>query len=213
MYILDYFIKTEEALVPDKRTPKMVAFNKALVTEIDNLHTQTFGTYKDFQSLPLWVAGSYNERQLVRYGKSVFQSNINNNTSTPTFTNDWNLVSANFLGTDFRLRIKSEKIIFEYALNTWFETTGIYIETNNNIFTPVFRVGFTDFESSSVRTNGSNEFVQNAYTFGNQFNYIIKVPTAFYDTLGATNQIKDSIIRSFADKYNASGLIYTIENY
>lgn len=221
MYILDYFIKVQEALTPDKRQPKQVAFQKGLVSDIDNLHTQLFSTYKSYQILPIWVSGTYNRKELVRYGKSIFQSNIDTNTSKPTFDGNWNLVNNNFLGNDFRLSIRGEKLTLEYALNIWFDTvfrqppsnSDIFITTNATYGIDPFRVGASEFESSNVYSDISSELVINSYSFSTQFNMDINVPILFFNTLGSTNNIRESIIKSFADKYIPAGITYKITTY
>jgi hypothetical protein len=221
MYILDYFVKVQEALTPDKRQPKQVAFQKGLVSDIDNLHTQLFSTYKNYQILPIWTAGTYNRKDLVRYGKSIFQSNIDLNTSVPSFDNNWNLLNNNFLGNDFRIAIRGEKLILEYALNIWFDTvfrqppfvSDIFINTNTTFAIDPFRVGTSEFESSGVYSDISSELVVNSYSFTTQFNLFINVPIAFFNSLGVTNNIRESIIKSFADKYISAGITYQIITY
>jgi hypothetical protein len=222
MYNIDYNKTIENLLVPDKRNKKIVAFNKALVSDVANNHNLLFSKYKDFQILPIWTAGTYAKNELVKYGKSIFQSIENGNTTEPTFSNKWRLVSENFLGSDFRLEIRGEKLNLEYALNTWFGTvfrqpnigiSDIYLITNTVSPINVFRVGANEFESSKVFLNMSDEFVINYYDFSIQYNLTINVPLAFYNTLGSTNEIRNSIIRNFADKYINAGLTYQIITY
>jgi hypothetical protein len=221
MYILDYFVKVQEALTPDKRQPKQVAFQKGLVSDIDNLHTQLFSTYKNHQTLPTWSVGTYNRKDLVRYGKSIFQSNIDNNSIEPTFDNNWSLVSNNFLGNDFRIAIRGERLVLEYALNVWFDTvfrqppfvSDIFITTNTAVGIDPFRVGSSEIESSNAYSDNSSELIINAYSFATQFNMDINVPSSFFNSLGTTNNIRESIIKSFADKYIPAGLTYKITIY
>jgi len=221
MYLIDYFIKAEEALPPDKRTLKTVSFAKAMVSEIADNHELLFTTYKDYTLLPLWSAGSYDRRTLVRYGKSIFQSLIDGNTDTPTFTDTWRLVSSNFLGSDFRLKIRGEKLVLEYALNVWFDTvfrqpplvSDIYITTNNIIAIPVFRVGVNEQESSNVFLNYSSEFVINNYTFADQFNMNVNVPLSVFNTLATDNAARESVVRDFVDRYIAAGITYRVVAY
>lgn len=220
MYTLDYNLAVESLNVPDKRTAVTTAFNKGLVAQTSNAHVQLFETYKDFISVPLWTSGSYNRKDLVRYGKSIFQAN-ETTTDEPTFSAAWNLVSNNFLGNDFRLKIRGEKLNLEFALNTWFSTTfrqpplisDIYLTTNEIFSAPIFRVGVLENESSIVYADFSNEFVINAYSFLQQYNLIIFVPVAVYNALGLSNDIRDSIIKAFADKYINAGITYNLTTY
>jgi hypothetical protein len=222
MYNVNYNSTIENLLVPDKRTKKTVAYNNALVAGVANDHNLLFTTYKEYQILSNWTAGTYAKNVLVKYGKSVFQSTENANTSEPTLSEKWRLVSDNFLGSDFRLSIRGEKLNLEFALNTWFGTTfrqpvaglsDIYLTTNNILPIDVFRVGIIEAESTKVYTTVSDQFVINSYSFLTQFNLAINVPIAFFNSLGATDEIRKSIIRSFANKYINAGLTYQILTY
>jgi hypothetical protein len=219
MYNVDYNQKVIETLVPDKRQPKTVAFLQQLAKEVSINHNLLFNIYKSYQSAAVWTAGTYARYDIVRYAKSIYIA-AQTTTNEPTFTNAWVLVSPNFMGNDFRLAIRGEKLNLEYALNTWFNTTfrqppltsDIYL-TTNNIIDSVFRVGFNEFESSKIYTETSSEFVINNYAFTNQFNLTISVPTGVYNSLGATNDIRTSIIRNFADLYISAGITYNIITY
>jgi hypothetical protein len=223
MYDVNYNTAIENLLVPDKRTKKTLAFNIALALGIANNHNLLFNIYKNYNIIANWNnAFTYDKNDLVKYGKSIFQSIDNGNVSRPTNASKWRLVSENFLGSDFRLSITGEKLNLEYALNTWFGSTfrqpsvgisDIYITTNNFIDLPVFRVGINEPESTSVRSDGSDQYVINAYTFATQHNLTINIPIALFNTLGATNEIRTSIVRAFADKYINAGLTYKIQTY
>ena len=220
MYNLDYNQKVVETLVPDKRTPLTIAFLQAMVKGIQNNHDQLFQTYKNYQSLPVWSFGAYARDALVIYSKAVYQA-VENTTDEPSYSNKWRLVSENYQGTDFRLQIKNEKLIFEYGLNDWFGSTfrqpidgisDIYLTTNDILESP-FVVGSSEIDSSNIYTNISSEFVGNSYTFTNQYNLTINVPIALYTALGSTNNIRESIIRNYADKYVPAGITYNIITY
>jgi hypothetical protein len=221
MYAIDYFKTAVNFLVPDKRKPKTVALAKALVNEISRLSGLLFGTYKEGAFLSNWAAGTYNRKDLVKYGKSIFQSEIDNNTDEPTITDNWTLVSSNFLGNDFRLKITGQKIILEYALNVWFETvyrqpplqSDIYLTTNDVTSSTVFLVGAIETESSKISTLTSSEYVSNDYTFTQQYNLTINIPSSFFNGLAPTNDARESIIKDFADKYINAGITYKIAVY
>lgn len=222
MYNVNYNTAIENLLVPDKRTKKTVAFNTALVTDISNNHSLLFETYKNYTILPNWTAGTYAKNELVKYGKSIFQSTEDANTGQPTLSDKWRLVSENFLGSVFRLSITGEKLNLEYAINTWFGSifrqpsagiSDIFLETNNAVVLPVFRVGINEFESTSVFLNVSEQLVVNSYSFATQYNLTINIPIALFNSLGATDEIRTSIVRAFADKYINAGLTYKIQTY
>jgi hypothetical protein len=222
MYNIDYNQKVVETLVPDKRAPKNIAFLQQYAKEVSDNHNWIFTNYKQTQYLSDWTSGTYAKNTVVRYSKAVYVSVINGNTSEPSYSNDWLLISPNFLGTDFRLAIRGEKIIFQYALNIWFDTTfrqpsegtpsDIYL-TTNEINEKPFIVGISEFESSSVFTTSSSEFITNTYTFDEEYNLTINIPTSFFVSLGTTDEIRESIIRNFADKYVSAGITYNIATY
>lgn len=222
MYILDYKKIIENINVPDKRTPVHSAWLNALAgSEIQRMHDSLFITYKQYSSALNWVAGPYTKGQVVNYNKAIFQSLENNNLDNPSNSEKWTLVSESFLGTDFRLNIKGETLILEYAINTWFGTmfrqppyvSEIFFKTNRTLPLNVFRISKTERNSSIVYSNKSNEFVINGYSFAEQYNSDLNVPLSFYNSLGLDNQVRESIIRSFVNKYINAGLTYKIVTY
>ena len=222
MYNVNYNTTIENLLVPDKRTKKTVAFNSALVAEVANNHNILFTTYKDYSIFPNWALGTYAKNDLVKYGKSIFQSVESGNTTEPTLSEKWRLVSENFLGSDFRLSITGSKLNLEYALNIWFGSvfrqpkigiSDIYLTTNNIASIPIFRVGINEIESTAVGANASDQLIVNSYSFATEYNLTINVPSALFASLGTTNEIRNSIIQSFADKYINAGLTYQIQTY
>lgn len=223
MYDVNYNTAIENLLVPDKRTKKTLAFNIALALGIANNHFLLFDVYKNYTILQTWNSlFTYDKNVLVKHGKGIYQSIENNNNARPTNASKWRFVSENFLGSDFRLSITGEKLNLEYAINTWFGSTfrqpsvgisDIYLTTNVLVDLPVFRVGINEFSSTSVRSDGSDQYVVNSYTFATQYNLTINVPIALFNSLGATNEIRTSIVRAFADKYINAGLTYKIQTY
>lgn len=220
MYNLDYNQKVIETLVPDKRRPKIIAYLQVMVKGIQNNHDQLFQTYKDYQSLSVWTSGAYTRDTLVIYSKAVYQA-VEDTTDIPSYSNQWRLVSENYQGTDFRLSIRNEKLIFEYGINDWFSSTfrqpidglsDIYLTTNDILESP-FIVGINEVDSSKIFTNISSEFIENSYTFTNQYNLTINVPIALFNSLGATDNIRQSIIKNYADKYVPAGITYNIITY
>jgi hypothetical protein len=221
MYIINYSAIVESLLSPDKRSPKAVAFNHGLVGEIANNHELLFNTYREGEIVEKWAPQPYKNRDRVKYGNSIFQSAQDNNTTEPTLSESWRLITDNFLGNDFRLKIRGEKLTLEYALNTWFISTfrqppaisDIYISTNKISNIDVFRVGAVSTISSKVYSNNSSELVINEYTFANDENMAINVPLGVYQNLAGSNDAREAVIRDFADKYINAGLTYKIITY
>ncbi len=224
MINLDYFTIVESLLSPDKRSAKTVALNSGLVTEVANNHSLIFKTYKNGDTIglyPKWTQKSYNFRDIVRHGNSIFQSTEDSNTTQPTLSDSWRLITDNFLGNDFRLKIRGEKIVLEYALNTWFYTTfrqpsqlsDIYITTSKSINIEVLRVGALDTYSSKIYSDKSSELVINSYAFTNKENMTINIPVAVFNGLAVSDSIREAVVRDFADKYVNAGLTYKILTY
>jgi hypothetical protein len=166
------------------------------------------------------VAASYNKFDRVIYGQSVYESLVNDNTAEPTDTNYWRIYQNYFTGVDTRIMYNSQTLVFEYALNTRFGATfrqpplqsDIYITTN----TPpsrVFQVGADESLSSTVRLNGSSEFVVDSYSYTPFKNLVINIPIAVYDGLSSDVAAREKIVRYFADKYIIAGIIYKIQTY
>lgn len=220
MYTLDYNIAVESLNVPDKRTAKITAFNKGLVAQTANLHNLLFEIYKGYSLSDNWTSIFFARGAFVKYGKSIFQAAVDT-TNEPTMSNDWILITSNFLGSDVRLSITGNKLPLEIALNIWFggvfryptAVNEIYVSTNVILSTPIFRVGATELESSNVYSDVSSEFVINAYSFTTQNNLTIYFPTALYNGIATTSDARNSIIRNFADKYINAGLTYNIATY
>ena len=221
MYSLDYIQKLVELLPPDKRDDTIVAFNTPAFLDIQNLHQGMFFTYKNFQSLDVWSAGTYDKNDLVNYQKAIYQSVEDSNATEPTYSDKWVLISPNFFGVDYRLQIRGEKLVLEYALNLWFGTefrqpplvSDIYIENNATVYQSPFKIGRTETQSSKSGTLGSIDFIGLDYTFTEQFGCTIFVPLAIFNSLGSDNQIRENIVRDFADKYIACGVKYKIQTY
>lgn len=222
MYSVDYLQKEVETLSPDKRDASIIAFNKPAASEAQNVHDNLFFTYKQYQALPQWAAGTYAAKAKVIYKKAVYQSLVAANTEEPTFGTNWELISPNFLGTDTRLKIRGEKVVIEYALNTWFGTvfrqpggtlSDIYILNNAANNQNPFIVGPLESDSSIVGPLEGIYFVGLDYTFTAGYGFTIKVPAAVYAALGTSVAERDSVIRAFADLYVPCGINYKIQTY
>lgn len=220
--VVDYYKLVLALLVPNKRTPKTTQWNNALVSATYNEHILLFDYYKGGTIAPDWSASTvYQIGDVVKYGKSIFQNAVADNTVTPTFDDSWVVVTDNFIGTDERILFTGEKLTFEYALNKWFgtvfrqppNTSDIYITTNPKTDT-AFLIGNDEPECSLVQNNGSSELVVNAYSPDTAFkNMIIHVPSALFTSLGNSGENRKNVVRRFADKYVNAGIIYDVVSY
>ena len=225
IYDANYYKQAAEALPPNKRMAKYLTWVFSLISPMQWLRYVVFDVFKTGTTYAEYTAGTYAAGNRVKYGRSYYESLIDGNTDAPTTAN-WLLVADNFIGVDDRILFRSEKILFEYALNTWFNTDAnpctwsnvagastIYI-TNNAITTGFFRVGTTQDLSTYIGFTEVGEPIGNdgaAVTI--QYAFTINIPTAVYTALGADPSIREQTVRNFADKYNTVGLFYNIQTY
>lgn len=225
IYDANYYKQAAEALPPNKRLPIYLKWMYALVSPMNWLRNVVFNVFKAGETYSEYAAGTYALGDRVKYGKGYYESLIDSNTDAPTEAT-WLLIADNFIGVDDRILFRSEKILFEYALNTWFNTDAnpctwsnvaaastIYI-SNNVIETGFFRVGTSQDLSSYVGFNNSSEPIGNdGGVVTIQYAFTINVSTAVYNALGSTASIRENTVRNFADKYNTVGLFYNIVTY
>lgn len=225
IYNIDFETKAVELLPPDKRYSKFVAWIKALFSQNTYNHTDVYRDYKtgcnDYY--PIWDIGNfYALGDRVTFGEVVYEC-INPEgiiAVDPSNTTDWRVYENFFLGVDERVLFSHQKIVLEYALNKRFHTnfaqppliSQIYIETFVQD-TVVFVVGAEEIESSIVYYDKSSEFVIDAYTFVEFFNFTVYVPLAVYNAVSTDPSARELTFRNFIDRYNTVGLIYKIETY
>jgi hypothetical protein len=225
IYDANYYKQAAEALPPNKRLPIYLKWVYTLVSPMNWLRNVVFNVFKAGETYAEYAAGTYALGDRVKYGKGYYESLTDSNTDAPTQAT-WLLIADNFIGVDDRILFRSEKILFEYALNTWFNTDAnpctwsnaagastIYI-TNNSIATGFFRVGTNQDLSSNVGFGEVSEPIGNdGGSLTIQYAFTINIPTAVYTALGADASIREQTVRNFADKYNTVGLFYNIQTY
>lgn len=222
IYSIDFAKRVVQLLPPDKRMGKHVAWMKTLMKPLQWFRDLWFGEYLTGTTAAPWNSGvTYAKYARVRYSKSVYESLVADNLNNiPNDAAYWMQVQENFIGLQERIQYNSQKLVLEFALNKWFDTTfrqppaqpDIYI-TRNEIGIPVFRAGGVEGISSVSFANGSSEYVINQYDFSAQPNFTIHIPVAVFNALDPAGQNNESIVRDFVNRYVAAGLIYTIQTY
>lgn len=215
--------KATELSPPDKRYPTFLGWVRALLEPLQYNNNSLFIDYKQGASYypdynPLTT---YSKFDRVIYGQSVYESLTDGNTYNPTDLTYWRVYLEYFVGVDDRIKYNSKVLVFEYALNTRFETTFNQPPTQSDIFLTVntiptypFQVGSDEFNSSVTYSNRSYEFVVNEYfAYGTTYNLNINVPIAVFNALAADDNTRTNIIRNFADKYVPAGISYIIITY
>jgi hypothetical protein len=221
IYDVDYSQVGQQLLPPDKRKPRLLALVAAFLSQLQWLRDLWFGSFRTGATAQNWLSSTtYAKYDQVVYGIYIYMSLKDGNTDVPTTPGSWIQVLNNFVGMSERILYNCQTLILTYALNKRFMTTfrqppnvsDIYIGTFAKPIS-VFVVGGVEANSSKVYTIGSSEYVIDSYTFAGYVNMTIYVPVAVYNALDPVDANREIIIRSFADKYMAAGIIYTITTY
>lgn len=220
LYDITFDNQVKDILPPDKRTVNFVTLLQSAAKPLQYVRDLILGSYKTGATAPAYVVGVYAKYDQVIYNNSVYESLVDGNNVAPTDLTKWRIIQQNFIGVDERILYNGTKLILEYALNKWFDTTflqpplvsDIYLTTNPTLLS-VFRVGITEDESSSVGAYASSENVFNDYSFAPNIGLTINIPVAVYTALGADAATREAIVRNFVDKYITTGVFYEIDTY
>lgn len=231
IYSYDNKIVAEQIAPPTLRQPKFLSWLYVITKPVQSLWDLIFNDYKDGTTVyydldntfflpPLGYVFSVGE--VIKYSKGIY---ICVETFTYSGTIDltkFNKLQDNFLGVEERIKYNSQKILFEYAMNTWFSVPNVSIPypifiTNNFIQSEtIFLMGGSS-ETSSLMANSSInsvDYMGNVPNYiGVSFDFTINVPLDLFDTLGTTTINKENTIRQFADKYNLAGTTYNVITY
>ena len=224
IYSYDNKIVAEQIAPPTLRQPKFLAWLYVITKPVQSLWDFAFNGYKDGSSFDYDLDNSvitigfvFTKGDVIKYSKGIY---VCIQTFTYSGTIDltkFNKLQDNFLGVEERIKYNAQKILFEYALNTWFNAPNTIFITNNFLQAEtVFLMGNSG-ETSSVMPNNSiysTNYMGNAPTYiVNAYDYTINVPIVIFNTLGNTTTNKENTIRQFADKYNLAGMNYNIITY
>ena len=213
IYQIDVNYVANQLTPPKLRKPKLTAWLKVLVSPLLKFNQNSFIAYKegdsslDYDSFTIYNFGDrvrWTDKSIYEAKKSFFGG------TDPSNTSHWTKVNDIFIACDERIKYSSQKILFEYALNKYFITSGIYI-TNNFVGAGNTFVMNESSTSNSLMPDKSVYQVDYLGTTTHYatsiFDYTINFPIADYAALGTD---AENIIRSFADKYNLSGMRYNI---
>lgn len=215
IYDYDNQIVGEQLTPPVLRTTKQIAWINTLTAAVQNLWSLIFEDYRvgsvypDYGFFTQYYVGD----RVLFADKSIYECISNSLNISCLDTTKWVKVNDIFIGSDERIKYSAQKLLFEYALNKFFITSGIYI-TNNFIDVGDVFVMDTDSTESSVMPLDSfyqEDYMDLTATYASGiYDYTIFVPIADYTTLGSS---ANAIIRTFADKYNLAGMQYDIQTY
>lgn len=218
---VDYNNLLENQLPPNRRLPRFIALAKGFANYVIYLYSY-FVDYMNGTTANNYDAGvTYSAGSKVVYAYKVYESIQDSNTGnapdgSPLY---WMEMLPYFRGANERVKYQASKIVFEYALNRYFQTNFAQPPSVSDIYIgdltpsyPTFLVGLTSDESDFVGTTGSTGYVtlSEEYVTASSYRFVINVPTSLYSSLGAE---AETIIRNFADKYAICGTTYTIVQY
>ena len=236
-YSFSTSIFVQQFLPPFKRLARYISWLTVLLVPIQYLRDLFFDVYAGTNvTYPQWTSGAWTKGDRCRYSDNAIyeciQSVASPSPPPDLFSQYWVKIQDNFVGISYRIQYTAQILLFEYALNEWFNTdsdpcafrqppltSDVYIEqvdiTNNDFF-----IGFTELESSSiVATNAEGiDFIGAENPTSTFKSYIVWIPLATYDNLqpsepsGVTAN-KDSIARNFIDRYNLAGIFYEVIPY
>jgi hypothetical protein len=219
IYIIQFSLLWEKLYPPHLRKTLHLAWGVVVVSPLQSLRDLIFNDYANGSTVSRYDnATAYVVDDIVYYTDRGLYKCIGATTGNiPTDTTYWNKILDNYIGARERIKYNSRKIIFEYALNRWFDVPSanpqIYI-TNNNIYGTAFLLGETGEYSSTMANLSTNQnyFLGNSYNY-NSFAFTIYVPLAVFNALDNNNTNRENIIRSFADKFVLSGMSYNVLTY
>ena len=216
IYTLDTDFVGENLMPPQLRTAKHLAWLKVLLRPLKCFINLIFNKFQDGDTSNDWKSvTTYTFCDTVKWtDKSIYMCIVASSLNVdPSNSSDWIKVNNIFIGANERIKYSSQKLLFEYILNRYFETVNIYIDNNFVESDVVFLMGNSG-ETSSLMPNNSVNQIQ---YLGNTPNYVtavsdftIYVPLAFYNSLGT---YKEELIRAFADKYVLAGITYNVTSY
>lgn len=239
---------TENITPPDKRVYGLLGWIYSLIYPIQWRLNINFITYwLGSNDAAYSISTTYTKGQRViffnqdggsYYGdNAVYEANTSIPINTPpTLVNQvdnsgngfWIPVQPNFIGSAYRQSFTCNKLIFEYALNSWFHTTfrqpiigrsDIYITQNNVSYNQFFSTpdSQVSFDTTSTVTPVNNppitKFSFPSYNFSPLNNFTIFIPNTVFNNLSPIPTLRNGIIRSFADKICPAGAIYNIAQY
>ena len=215
IYTVTYCFFWETLYPPILRKAVHLAWGKVIMKPLQWLHNTIFISYAngatdlDYNNATAYALGD----RVVYTDRGQYEAKQATTGNLPTDSDYWHKVNDNYIGARERAKYNSRKIVFEFALNKWFQTTGIYI-TNTSIGAQSFLMGGSGDTSSAMYNNSTNQqqFLTNSFT-SNLSAFTIFVPLAKFNSLATNDTDRENIIRNVADVYVLAGMTYTVTTY
>lgn len=215
IYTVTYGFFWETVYPPVLRKAVHLAWGKVIMKPLQWLHNAIFISYAngatdaDYSNVTAYVKGD----RVVYTDRGQYEARQATTGNLPSDSTYWYKVNDNYIGARERSKYSSRKILFEYALNKWFQTTGIFID-NTSIGAQTFLMGGSGGTSSAMYNVSSNsqQFLTNSFT-SNLSAFTIFVPLAKFNSLAGNDIDRENIIRNIADIYVLAGMSYTVTPY
>ncbi len=225
IFDIDYNTQGRLLLPPKKRLPKWLAWIYSLMKPVQWVRDWFFDTYIGVSNYNLFDAGQYYSLgdRAIWFDNSIYEC-LNPNpelgsVSSPILLPDmWFKIQDCFIGVDERSAYNSQIIVFEYALNRWFQnivaTDQIYIVVNQTNGDKALLAHTSPYSMlMSQQSFASVVYMGSTYTPGSQYDYTIMVPAVLFASLGATVTDQENAIRNIANKYNMAGMQYDVQTF
>ena len=227
IYDFDPDYISERFVPPLLRKPKRLALLQVFLCSLKKKQNYIFAATNSFRkgfNVTRWSnVTAYTKGGLTRFGISVYEALVNNTGVIPSSDDTtWLLIEKDFVGADERVKYNGGKMLFEYVLNRYLNTTAttvplIYI-MNNSINTTGFYMGVTGDSKGYMGTNvNQKHYLGTSYSLV-EYSYTIYVPIGIANSLTSeTPDVvpnitanRENIVRGIADKYNLAGLLYNV---
>jgi hypothetical protein len=222
-----------ELLPGDERTVNSIVLAQSLADDNKQLNRRFQYFMNGSTDFGYWdVTVTYSKGDLVRMLDGEYESLANANLANPTTDSAWWVkVLDSFIGVSESTKFSGKYLNLTWALNRIFGTTfrqppypspyggsgtfsDIYV-TNRDIVRTSFVMYPTAAASSKMYPTFSTGFMFNppAYAGASTFYFYINVPTAVFNALGASADIREATLRSYVDRLVPAGLVYGILTY
>lgn len=241
--VIDFDNHVLQELPDYHRTPRFISWFFGIIRGSSSRMYSIFTSFmSNSVDLGYWdSAVTYGYEDRVRAGNGIVYESlkINNLNNDVTDINWWFPILDYYIGISEQAQNTCQKLMFERSLNRRFQKyltdngfvgykqpetidpgvgylplSDIFLENVYNEY-PSFVSFPTELDSSNVSIRTSSGFIYPApvYSSVTLYQFSINIPLSVYNSIGTTNEIRDSVIRNFANKINRAGIIYTIVTY
>jgi hypothetical protein len=219
IYNFDIDYLTEKLTPPVLRQSRIIAFLKVICRPLQLIWKNT-EKYFNGSGYAIWSnVTTYNRGDKVRYGYEIYDA-LQSSTGEVPFENTdyWLMINKDFVGLDARARFNGGKMLFEYILNLYLNTTYATLPTiyttRNTVDVNGFFMG-TDgaSELGELGTETNQDDFLGTTTTINQYAMTIYVPSALYTSLATTSADREARVRNIADRYVYAGIQYNVTTY